>query len=961
MQSFGIMDQPVEKRLRASVPFIMAAVAVATAVVLFREFDELAQRQENQNAFDIQQQVIQFLRDKAPDMLIHWHYLAHGLLKCKKALKRNYKWGWEQDQSSKYHVPAIAFHILPPSALGGDAVAFHEHTTHTAAFRPSMTTAPSGNFTTEMMNAINALSTTANPAIEQLFRQALSSEIHKVAHELCEHMERPMPPALTDSVAYACVQRPIIYGQPTSFKDNIGDYIAFVQDSVAKAKVDVPSAAAAAVSPVPTVAPKATISIEGAADMVRDTLLKEILRVEKSLKAMYPNWEEFMKNKDRIIHMHDTLVGAFLRDANFAPTFMSIFIPLVESQKAMEYVNYGLGGAPSNRAQAMKAKWLKTLAEVPDFEEHRKRDASRFKDPSYLAQRMRTFQLAADRLLHLIINMRQQGNLCAEWIYMHSQILSYGHCSQTSIDDLCKFRISMSKSLMQSHLDDAGLETFYHDRMEHLLAITRNVDRHIAVIGIDNCCLMKFAAEQTEGINFTLFTDSLTVMVNHAPLHDDFSRDPNRPSCTPLMSDTVVDGLLDFIRDGTIDFGDAMKKDGKQVVEDPKGFASLTHFEHIASIPAKSSVHEQIIQIVTMLVRMITGREDMKAEVIMPNDPEFSAFFLVLAIVFPEMMRYIIHPPAPFHFQKHAMESLLRQLIFVLLIFNPFNEYIAFKPSVFNNKLTLSIEKLSKTYLESTDAIMEQLSFEDFGETNPASEDDAVMSAEDVSAVDDSKVDSGGGEEEGEPVMIPPADENEDVSPDDLDKEILPDINRMGKGWNWTRTASTSLLQAVVGLIFQDRELRQLQVAHYDAAASLGKKASDKISMSGGIAAALKEQERIRKTMITNHCRLKYLMELLWAVVQAAEEEIKKDDLWNKNSLTKMLRHILKDILGSLCVQPFNDLNYKVQLLSFMITKSFDMHCFLVIILYLITHILTLLITTFCNYHNDAGGHIYVL
>ena len=60
MQSFGIMDQPVEKRLRASVPFIMAAVAVATAVVLFREFDELAQRQENQNAFDIQQQVIQF-------------------------------------------------------------------------------------------------------------------------------------------------------------------------------------------------------------------------------------------------------------------------------------------------------------------------------------------------------------------------------------------------------------------------------------------------------------------------------------------------------------------------------------------------------------------------------------------------------------------------------------------------------------------------------------------------------------------------------------------------------------------------------------------------------------------------------------------------------------------------------------------------------------------------------------
>lgn len=205
------------------------------------------------------------------------------------------------------------------------------------------------------------------------------------------------------------------------------------------------------------------------------------------------------------------------------------------------------------------------------------------------------------------------------------------------------------------------------------------------------------------------------------------------------------------------------------------------------------------------------------------------------------------------------------------------------------------------------------MSFEDVGEINPLSTEDdqgdttvtnvEVQGQEFINATRE--------------VIAEPAERDEILPLDQMEKEVLKDLNESKIPEVWQRTAPPQVIASVGILIEQAQEYQGVQATFYNQVQHQGKKKDDKMQMGTALATALKDQERIRKSMVVNHCRLKYLMELLWAVFKAAEPDIVKEGLWEKNELTKMVQHYVKDILGALCVQPFNDLNYEGNIAPF--------------------------------------------
>ena len=83
---------------------------------------------------------------------------------------------------------------------------------------------------------------------------------------------------------------------------------------------------------------------------------------------------------------------------------------------------------------------------------------------------------------------------------------------------------------------------------------------------------------------------------------------------------------------------------------------------------------------------------------------------IVFAIVLPKMMKNMIFTIPPFHMQKHAMESLEYQFVFMFLIKTPFANAIGFKPSVFvglKDRICKALAKCPKLNARTTNEFFE--------------------------------------------------------------------------------------------------------------------------------------------------------------------------------------------------------------------------------------------------------------
>ena len=66
--------------------------------------------------------------------------------------------------------------------------------------------------------------------------------------------------------------------------------------------------------------------------------------------------------------------------------------------------------------------------------------------------------------------------------------------------------------------------------------------------------------------------------------------------------------------------------------------------------------------------------------------------------------------------------------------------------------------------------------------------------------------------------------------------------------------------------------------------------------------------KEIRESWLTNHQRLKYYDELLYAVVMHSSSTLEEENIWDANSITLLIKDLLMNQLA-LCVEPFNALN----------------------------------------------------
>lgn len=199
----------------------------------------------------------------------------------------------------------------------------------------------------------------------------------------------------------------------------------------------------------------------------------------------------------------------------------------------------------------------------------------------------------------------------------------------------------------------------------------------------DNYAKLKWAQEYvSQGTHFTRITDSTTIMSLKRERIPNLLTSPDRPQACSRVTDTEIDAVLETLLSDKCDTD--LKNllfqkhaDGSINFEEPildKRFTSLLHFQNIASMPCKSGSHEEMLQFMKLL--LLDLFEGVDRDIICPNDPQFSLEVLRYAVSVPESMRNIIMTIAPFHAQKHALESLWRQPIFLYLLLADFIKQI---------------------------------------------------------------------------------------------------------------------------------------------------------------------------------------------------------------------------------------------------------------------------------------------
>ena len=114
-------------------------------------------------------------------------------------------------------------------------------------------------------------------------------------------------------------------------------------------------------------------------------------------------------------------------------------------------------------------------------------------------------------------------------------------------------------------------------------------------------------------------------------------------------------------------------------------FCHLSDWHIMASVPIKSSIHGSGIQFLQMLLIYLLGDEGFKAqstEFLQLTDPEFTLQEIKYVQAGSNVVGNVVNVPAPFHQQKHGMESCHRQTPLMLLMLLPYYRYLLCKPSI---------------------------------------------------------------------------------------------------------------------------------------------------------------------------------------------------------------------------------------------------------------------------------------
>jgi hypothetical protein len=217
--------------------------------------------------------------------------------------------------------------------------------------------------------------------------------------------------------------------------------------------------------------------------------------------------------------------------------------------------------------------------------------------------------------------------------------------------------------------------------------------RYIWILMVDNYAKTKYAAEQTGKKEFASTTDSLSILAfptENLVLQKELVQPPadRKQTCTPLNN---LNSVQQIISTGSLKLGNLLSSSDKKGKS--ANFAHLSDAFSLASLPVKSSSHEQMLQVLKMLVNYFfesgyESREESSHEcaniLILPvlSDPEFVLEGIPFTVLFPDLFKFVVFGIPPFHVQKHCMESLSQQIIFLRVFKTTLSKAINFKPSV---------------------------------------------------------------------------------------------------------------------------------------------------------------------------------------------------------------------------------------------------------------------------------------
>jgi hypothetical protein len=265
------------------------------------------------------------------------------------------------------------------------------------------------------------------------------------------------------------------------------------------------------------------------------------------------------------------------------------------------------------------------------------------------------------------------------------------------------------------------------------------------------------------------------------------------------------------------------------------------------------------------------------------------------------MVKHIVFSIPPFHMQKHALESIERQVVFHCLIKTPFCNAILFKSSVFANlsgrvdracrKLDVPTGPVWLPHRQAQDA------------TSPA----IIVDTANVNDSDD----------EDEQFYITDSandDEDEEFDAETEAKRLLKLVKLTGRD---DASAMESQSECVIDLVMNITKIvvtrqRSMEVSALETI----EKVKPKDSRDGVPPLTSKETTfeacmgEILQSIVTNYQRLKFNSELLFAVFEHADNELRKTNavVWETNALTR-LTHDNFDKQLRLGVEPFNKLN----------------------------------------------------
>ena len=241
---------------------------------------------------------------------------------------------------------------------------------------------------------------------------------------------------------------------------------------------------------------------------------------------------------------------------------------------------------------------------------NRRSDVSSIRQAAMLRQK----ELFADMILHILLHCKCNGQCPLEWIYKISSILKDGGLSDSASNNLSRIALGYS-AVVARDISETSLPTFYDQRMRLMVDMiaktsisdTKEYKSYIWILMIDNYAKVKYAAEQTGKKAFASTTDSLSILAfpttNEVLIHELVKSRQERVSlCTSLNN---LQKVKVVIAQGYIDLSEIFIKSediNNRFERIDTNFAHLSDAFAVASLPVKSSSHEQMLQVFKILI-----------------------------------------------------------------------------------------------------------------------------------------------------------------------------------------------------------------------------------------------------------------------------------------------------------------------------------------------------------------------